>query len=607
MTTINTNVASLIALNNLNNSNSSLQTSLTRLSTGLQINSGADNPAGLVATNILGSQIASINQSITNSNRANDVLSTADAGLGQISGLLDQIRSLVQAGLNSGALSSTELNADQNQIDQALSAINEISANTTFAGDQLIDGSKAYTTKVSSADAPKLNSYQISSAVFSGTSTVPVTAQIKTAATQGQLFYNFVNGGLASNTTIEVSGASGTNVVFLGQGSSLSDLKSAVNAVSNVTGVSATETAAVYGTTTFGTAASNNGLQFTDIRNSSSNPDQGVNPVTLSVSFAAAAATQTLSVSSASSASGISLTVTLGTDGSGNVTSTASDVKALIESSANSSGFVSVTLEGNGTGLVTAGQAAQDVNTGAKNGSLTFQSQDFGSSQFVGINVLQGTLATTAGSLGGTAASRSTGSDIVATINGQTAVGNGLTAAVTGTALSASVTFNTADNTVGTKATITVTGGGTVFQIGQNANVAGQINIGLPAINTAELGGTAGKLFQLGSGGGLSLADVGPTVQGSQLVSIIDDAINQVSTLSGTIGALQSNVINTNIATLNSALENVSQANADIADTNFAQETSNLSRAQILEQSGISVLSIANQTPQQVLKLLAGA
>ena len=605
MTRINTNVSSLVALNNLTGSQNSLQTSLTRLSTGLKINSGSDDPAGLVASNILGSQISSINQSITNSNRANDVLSTADAGLSQISGLLDQVRSLVQSGLNSGALSSTELNADQNQIDQALSAINEISANTTFAGDQLIDGSKAYTTQVSSADSAKLNSYQLNAVAFSGSSTVPITATVKTAATQGQLFYNFVNGGLASNTTIEVSGASGTNVVFLGKGSTITDLKSAINNVSNVTGVKASATAAVYGTTTFGTLASNNGLTFTDIRSTATDPSQATgNPQTLKVAIAAATATQTLSVSSASTANSLTLTITLGTDGSGNVTSSASDVKALIAASGISSADVSVTLEGNGTGLVVDNQAAQNVTTGAKNGSLTFQSQDFGSSQFVGINVLQGTLATTAGSLTGAAASRSSGSDVVATINGQAAVGSGLTASVTGSALDAAVTFNQADNTAGTSATITVTGGGSIFQIGQNANVAGQINLGLPAINTAELGGADGKLFQLGSGGGLSLLDIGPSTPGSKLVSIINEAINQVSTLSGRIGALQSNVIDTNIATLNSALENVSQARSDITDTNFAQETSNLARAQILSQSGISVLSIANQTPQQVLKLL---
>ncbi len=512
MTKINTNVASLISLNNLQSSQHQLQVSLTRLSTGLRINSGQDDPAGLVAGNILSSQLSSINQSITNSNRANDVLSTADAGLGQISGLLDQIRSLVQAGLNTGALSPTELQANQNQIDQALSAINRISANTTFAGDQLIDGSKGYTTQISSTDNPKINSYQINSVAFTGTSTVPITATIQTAATQGELFYNFVNGGLASKTTLEVSGAQGTNVLFLGQGSSLSDVKSAINSVSSVTGVTATATAAVYGTATFGTAASNNGLVFTDIRNAATNPDNAGNTQTLHVSFATASASQSLAISSSSTATDLTLSITLGTDGSSAVTSTASDVKALIASSIGSN-FVSVTLEGNGTGTVVDNQTAT-VTTGATNGFLTLQSQDFGSSQFVGVKVLQGTFATTAGSTTGSAATHSTGTDIVATINGQAALGSGLTASVIGASLDASITFNTSANTVGNTATVTVTGGGSVFQIGQNANTAGQINLGLPAVNTAELGGASGKIFELGSGGGKSLLDVGPSNPG---------------------------------------------------------------------------------------------
>src|SRR4051812_21806703 len=144
MTRINTNVASLRGLAQLQKSQTLLQTSLTRLSTGLKINSGADDPAGLIASETLASQLSSIQQSITNSSRANNVLSTADAGLSEISGLLDQVRGLVQAGLNSGALSADEIQANQSQIDQALSAINRISANVTFAGDKLIDGSKAY-------------------------------------------------------------------------------------------------------------------------------------------------------------------------------------------------------------------------------------------------------------------------------------------------------------------------------------------------------------------------------------------------------------------------------------------------------------------------------
>ncbi|HEV7998230.1 MAG TPA: flagellin, partial [Planctomycetaceae bacterium] len=559
--------------------------------------------AGLVASNTLGSQISAINQSLTNSNRANDVLSTADAGLQQISGLLDQIRSLVQAGLSTGGLTPDEQQANQQQIDQALSAVNTVSANTTFAGEGLIDGSKSYTTQVSSADSAKVNSFQLNSVAFSGTPTVTLNAKVKTAATQGQLFYGFVNGGLASNTTLELSGAQGTNVVSLGQGSSLSDIKSAINSVTTATGVTATATAAVYGSASFGSAGSNNGLTFTDIQSKANNPNQGVNTQPVTIKFATAAANQNLSVSSTSTSNSITLTITLGTDGAAAVTSTASDVKALINASATSSGYVSVSLEGSGAGTV-VGAGTSKTESGGTNGSLTLQSQDFGSSQFVGVSVLQGTFATNAGSVGGTASSRSTGTDIVATINGQQAVGNGLSAAVTSETLDGSITFNTADNVANTTAAITVTGGGSVFQIGQQANLSGQVNLGLPAVNTAVLGGTSGKLFQLGSGGSLSLANVGPSVQGSTLVSVIDDAINQVSSLSGRIGALQSNVINTNIATLNSALENVSQAQSDILDTNFAQETANMTRAQILEQSGISVLSIANQTPSQVLKLL---
>lgn len=605
MTVINTNIASLVGLNNVKNATSALNTSLTRLSTGLRINSGKDDPAGLVASNTLGSQIAAINQSLTNSNRANDVLSTADAGLQQIGGLLDQVRSLVQAGLSSGGLTPDELQANQQQIDEALQAINTISANTSFAGEGLIDGSKSYTTQISSADSAKLNTYQLNSVAFSGTATVNITTTIKTAATQGTLFYSSVAGGLASNTTLELSGADGTNVISLGSGSSVSDIKSAINNVTSVTGVQATATGATYGSATFGTAGSNNGLDFLDARTLATDPDQGAGSTTLHIAFATASANQTLSVSSASTATDLTLTITLGTDASGNVTSTASDVKALIAGDANSSGYVNVTLEGDGSGVV-ASDGTSATTSGAVNGSLTLLSQDFGSSQFVGIHVLEGAFVTDIGSVGGTQSSRSAGTDIVATINGQAAVGSGLAASITGSTLDGSITFNSADNTAGVSATVTVTGGGSVFQIGQAANLSGQINLGLPAVNTAELGGTSGKLFQLGSGGSLSLVNLGPTLQGTTLVKVINDAINQVSTLSGRIGALQANVINTNIATLNSSLENVSQAQSDILDTNFAQETANLTRSQILEQSGISVLSIANQTPQQVLKLLQG-
>ena len=239
MTRINTNVPSLRGLRSLTKANNQLDTSLTRLSTGLKINSGKDNPAGLIAAETLQSQIVTIEQSIKNSSRANNVIGTADAALGEIGGLLNQIRSLVQEGLNEGALSAEEIEANQLQVDAALSAINRISSNTTFAGDRLIDGSKAFRSEQTAADAAKLTDVQINSAVFSGSSTVTVTTEIESAATKGELFYNTVSGGagLAEATAIEVSGAKGTEVVFLGKGSSLDNIETAVDALTDATGV----------------------------------------------------------------------------------------------------------------------------------------------------------------------------------------------------------------------------------------------------------------------------------------------------------------------------------------------------------------------------------
>ena len=81
-------------------------------------------------------------------------------------------------------------------------------------------------------------------------------------------------------------------------------------------------------------------------------------------------------------------------------------------------------------------------------------------------------------------------------------------------------------------------------------------------------------------------------------------AINQVATLRGQLGALQTNVLDSNISSLQTNLEQVTSAQSDIQDANFASETANLTRAQILVQAGTSVLATANSTPQDVLKLL---
>src|ERR1700755_1845226 len=101
MSRINTNVSSLIAQRVLSRNNASLNTSLQRLSTGLKINSGADDPAGLIASENLKAEQAGITTAIDNSNRASNIIGTAEGGLSEVSSLLTQLQSLVGQSANS--------------------------------------------------------------------------------------------------------------------------------------------------------------------------------------------------------------------------------------------------------------------------------------------------------------------------------------------------------------------------------------------------------------------------------------------------------------------------------------------------------------------------
>ena len=82
------------------------------------------------------------------------------------------------------------------------------------------------------------------------------------------------------------------------------------------------------------------------------------------------------------------------------------------------------------------------------------------------------------------------------------------------------------------------------------------------------------------------------------------EAISQVATLRGKLGAVQKNAIDSNIRSLQTSLEQVTSAQSSIRDADFAQETAALTRSQILVQAGTNVLALSNQAPQSVLSLL---
>ncbi len=236
MTRINTNVSSLNAQKTLSRSNAQLQQALTRLSTGLRINSGKDDPAGLIASETLKADITATNKAIANSQRANQMITTADSALGQISSLLNDIRGLVSEAANTGAMSAEQIAANQLQIDSSLEAIDRIARVTSFQGKRLLDGNLDFTT--SGVSNSQITDLQIDQATFGTQSQIGVAVDVVAEAEKGALTYN--SNTIAEDIVLEVGGSEGYEAFTFAAGSSVSDLAAAINLVSDALGVEAT-------------------------------------------------------------------------------------------------------------------------------------------------------------------------------------------------------------------------------------------------------------------------------------------------------------------------------------------------------------------------------
>lgn len=228
MTRINTNISSLTAQKTLSRSNADLQLALTRLSTGLRINTGKDDPAGLIASEILRSDITATNRAITNSERANQLIATADSALTQVSSLLNDIRGLVSEAANTGALSDEQIQANQLQVDSSLESIDRIARVTSFQGRRLLDGNLDFITT-----SPG-NTLTTASVTAGGDVDANATGEVG-----GKIFLSATSAGAAFNANVSfVSGgalsatlSSGTLTVTLASGTgAASDVVSAINA-----------------------------------------------------------------------------------------------------------------------------------------------------------------------------------------------------------------------------------------------------------------------------------------------------------------------------------------------------------------------------------------
>jgi flagellin len=223
---------------------------------------------------------------------------------------------------------------------------------------------------------------------------------------------------------------------------------------------------------------------------------------------------------------------------------------------------------------------------------VDFETSDYGSAATISIEATAGTFnLTTAGEVAGT--------DAVATIDGQSVTGDGSTFNIHGNTFSAIVELD--PSVSGSVTDFTISGSGLAFNTGPSPTDT--VRIGLPNLTTASLGGIAGKLHSIRSGGANSIA----AGNASQALRIVDDAIADAVRGQASIGGFHKFNIESSSNVVGKTIENLTSALSDIRDTDVALETALLTNNQLLQQSAFSALAITNLQGQGVLSLLQNA
>jgi len=515
---INTNISSLIAQRNLMNNASSLNTSIQRLSSGLRINSAADDAAGLAISDRMSSQLNGLNQAARNANDGISLAQTAEGALGSATSMLQRIRELAVQSANATNTASDRaaLNAE---VGQLTSELNRTAQTTQFNGQNLLDGSFGSTTFQVGANANqtisvtttnfqtnKYGNNRMGSVIaatagaagdlVAGTASAQLaqSTALATTVANGIAGLGTAGGSSEAADTVVINGALGTSTINLVAGGSAKAAATQINAQAGTTGVS---------------ASAHTSIDLT----------------------AFSAGSYTLGLTSDNTLTPAVVAFTVGSSGTAS-----DDLASAIQAFNNVTSQTGVTAAMNsaGTGITLSNADGQDIKI--DNNNLA-----------AGNTFVAGSLATA--------------------VAGQTS------AYVTGAlTLDSNASFG-----------ITSTGGG------------------------ATNGGTS--FFAVTSGASQLQAantmDVSTVASANRTLATVDAAISAVDSQRAQFGALESRFSDA-VSNMQTSSNNLSQARSRIQDTDFAAETANLSRAQILQQAGTAMVAQANALPQQVLQLLKG-
>jgi flagellin len=265
---------------------------------------------------------------------------------------------------------------------------------------------------------------------------------------------------------------------------------------------------------------------------------------------------------------------------------------------------------------MTVAQFDEAVNTFTSETGLTsnagvITSVEYGSAQTASLEVLSGSVTTSVGAVT-SGVFTDTGADLVGDVNGIAVNANGFDVNVVSDILTAK--FRVATTAANATAyNFDVNNEGLIFQLNQSASTADREQVGLKNVSSSVLGSVARTVTGQGGqsltmGGFLSSLMSGSSndlsTNAANALRIVDEAISEISDHRAYLGAFQSQTIDTNLNSLNVAIENLTASESAIRDLDFARESADFTRNQILYQSGIAVLAQSNLISQSVLSLL---
>jgi flagellin len=575
--TVITNITSLSVQKNLNKAGDALSTSMTRLSSGLKINSAKDDAAGMQIANRLTSQVKGMTVAIANANNGTSIAQTAEGAMQESTNILQRLRELALQSAN-GDKSDADRASLQQEFTAKSGELTRIAQTTTFGGRNLLDGSFQNVAFQIGSDANQTISFGMSDlsatglkgtyseAKLDGTTTT-LSASVTgsavvlpggTPATSTTTPFVQTGATYAAPTAAETFKINGTDV-NVASGADIDATITAINSA-GVTGVTASKTGATIVLT------SNSAIAITGTTTSglsAATASGGVTTTTPAVPGKLTAAAEiNVNGTNVAFAAGDDLAAIAGKINTSNTTN-----KFGVTASVSADGRLELASAdgkaiklGNGTGVAANGGAGALAKLGLSAGTTEAK---LGAATSVSLNGTE--VKFTAGS---------TMADIVSSIN---SASTGVTAS------------KNADNTLNLFSTKDIT-------VADGSAGTGLATLGLTA--AAAVTTTATKMDT-------TVADLSilNAASAQQTIQALEGAIQQVDSQRSQLGAVQ-NRFDSTVANLQSISENSTAARSRVQDADFASEAAELTKQQTLQQASTAILSQANQLGSAVLKLL---